>query len=685
MRLVPRSIFFCLLFLAAVLIPPASGADFAESVDKAVQKGRAWLLGALERGEFAHQNYPMGIRSLYLYALLKAGVDPENETILKTLDHVERINPSRTYSVALHLMALDQWARSRGRVKLIQTDGTVEDFSFLGKKHSRAQQLVDWLVTAKASGSAQWTYTSGQGSHDYSNSQFAVLGLEIGLRNNLSMPKQLWPDIVETFATTMARSAGRREARVSVTFSRFSGLHGRTVVSRSAIFTTIPLGWGYRAHSSERFSMTCAGLSNLAVARWGMEKSGTENRAASRMLNAAMQKSMAWIALNWNELEALRPAPGSTQRRYYYTVYSLEKAGDLAEVGRFGAHDWYREEGAFLVRDQKPDGSWGASDWRGVATSFSLLFLVRATARFQPVKEIIRTRTGGEDGDEDRKELVYVEELGGKVYIGGLLCSLLNNQSRDLLRMADKAVERFPPGEEGLLVPTLIILEKSGLNSTQRFARKWLARIAGIQLKNVEHYWRWLKEWKEIRAIQERRRRAEYDRLCGIARESNWESLRIEALKTIERFNAPESIGELLPLLEDASQQIREKALRTIEFLSGKEFVFDSGASPELRKQAFNRIVNWYEQEGRELVRKREVSRAVEELLSAAPPAIPPDALRVLRRYPQLSVARLMEFLDEACVDYRVFAALREVTGVDCGLFPGRWRAWWREKGEQDR
>jgi hypothetical protein len=662
------------------LVRPVHAASFPDIVDAAVARGRAWLLTELKGGNFPHGNFPMGIRSLYLYALLKAGANAQEGAVRGTLAYVEELPPEQTYSVALHLMALDQWARARASVKLLRLGQDLRDLNFLGEKKGRAERLIAWLLEAKARDRAHWTYTRAgrDGAHDYSNSQFAVLGIEIGLRNSLSMPPQVFESIGETFVAGMAPLRDRSVERVTITFRKFTGFRSKTDVGSVRTFQITPNGWGYTANSQPTFSMTCAGLANLAVARWGLERRDLWKGAGARRIEEAMHAAMAWIAVHWDALARMRSGPRVAAQNYYYTAYSLEKAGDLADVARFGSHDWYREEAEFLLRDQYEDGHWGRDGWEGVATSFALLFLSRATARFHPLNEVVVTGAGS-DRDRD-EELVYVEKLGGRVPIGTLLYATLQDDEPEVIRTAQEAVDRFLPADKGLLVPTLLVLGQSGPQRTQAFALKALRAITGMATQDPEAFAAWCTTWEEIRAIERARDRGKVERLVAIARSGPWDSLRVRALEAIERFGAIESVGDIIPLLEDKSAEVRERVRAFVRFFSGGAIDMPAGARESDIRQGRERAEAWFRQAGAEIIRKRKVEAALAAFLAPEPPAYAEHALAGLRECPVEAVTALLERLRGSVVEYRIFVALRAVTGEDRGLDPEAWRQG-RQKG----
>ena len=77
---------------------------------------------------------------------------------------------------------------------------------------------------------------------------------------------------------------------------------------------------------------------------------------------------------------------------------------------------------------------------------------------------------------------------------------------------------------------------------------------------------------------------------------------------------------------------------------------------------------------GLEIVRKRRVEAALAALLAPEPPAYAEDALAVLRECSAEAVPALLDRLTGPAMDYRIFLALRAVTGEDWGLDPAAWR-----------
>jgi len=74
----------------------------------------------------------------------------------------------------------------------------------------------------------------------------------------------------------------------------------------------------------------------------------------------------------------------------YYYLYGVERVGGLLQESLFGEHDWYKEGAAFLLKAQRPNGSFGGNekDEDIANTCFALLFLKRATVKTERLATI---------------------------------------------------------------------------------------------------------------------------------------------------------------------------------------------------------------------------------------------------------------------------------------------------------
>ena len=79
--------------------------------------------------------------------------------------------------------------------------------------------------------------------------------------------------------------------------------------------------------------------------------------------------------------------PGGEAGWHFYYLYGLERVGAFSGLETIGAHDWYAEGAAQLLKEQRDAGGWsneGRVVWPPAPlpianTCFALLFLRRAT------------------------------------------------------------------------------------------------------------------------------------------------------------------------------------------------------------------------------------------------------------------------------------------------------------------
>ncbi|MDA1113339.1 MAG: hypothetical protein O3A95_03460 [Planctomycetota bacterium] len=129
-------------------------------IHRAIDLGVQYLLDrqAIDGSWPTFQGYPNGVSALAIYTLVKSGVSPRHESVLKGLEHLRQKRGAHTYVVALELMAYHAGADPQDR-ELIE---------------ELAEDLVDWQMP-----NGLWAYGQGSGgwSGDLSNAQYAALGL----------------------------------------------------------------------------------------------------------------------------------------------------------------------------------------------------------------------------------------------------------------------------------------------------------------------------------------------------------------------------------------------------------------------------------------------------------------------------------------------------------------------------
>ena len=342
----PRLVFpLGLILLAGAVFTvrsPAEDVDpFQKRINEAIARGKDNLLGQLP-GMTAKLpgGYPMGRLSLPLAAALKGGASTKDPVIVAAFARLAKLQPAKTYGVSCYLFALDALARQQAKEGVKRRSRT-----FVGRKphqakgdvRKRMSQMVEWLVGARAEGMGYWNYgycsAPGAQRHDFSNAQFAVLGLQIGIEHGIPVPRKVFEEIAKILISTQTLIEAPEKINISYGLRLEDLLQKRrtAVKSQSASFTVKPGGWKYTAgKGGSTASMTAAGASSLLVARNGL---GRANLGLRQSLDKALVRSYAWINKNFN---SFIQAPGGGHG--LYTMYSLEKVGDLGEIEKFGDH-----------------------------------------------------------------------------------------------------------------------------------------------------------------------------------------------------------------------------------------------------------------------------------------------------------------------------------------------------------
>ncbi len=286
-----------LVLAAGALMPAARGQDPA-AVDRAVERGLAWL-ESRQRFDGSFERSPRtGKTALAVYALLKCGRPATDSGVQRGLAHLETAEGGGTYDQAC--LAL---ARSA---------------AFPAVPLEQVQLAADTLMGMQARGGA-WGYPEGE--EDLSNTQYAALGLHAAARVGAKVPDRTW------------RSLGD----ATVDFALGDGAFGYRRDSRS--------GSG---------SMTAAGVGTLALC---LEHLGqdVQSRRPARAWTRARDGGLDWLGRRFS----VQGNPGGGWHLYY--LYGLERVGALADQPRLGGHDWYAEGAQVLLGLQQPNGSWEGS------------------------------------------------------------------------------------------------------------------------------------------------------------------------------------------------------------------------------------------------------------------------------------------------------------------------------------
>jgi hypothetical protein len=308
--------------------------ELSAEIQAAVQRGLRLLLA--EQGANGSWVQHPGYTALGLLTLLKAGLDPSRDECQRAASFVSTAEQTRTYDVALTALALDEMDRRKYRPVIESCVHFLQD-----------KQLSNGMWDYRTNAEGRAINLQGQNANDgdHSNSQFALLGLMAAQKSGIPIA----PAVLE------------RARRHWTDSQNPDG------------------GWGYgssRGQSGSYGSMSAAGVASLFLL--GNDLFVQTDKCGVYAENERVAKGIDWLSKSWSA--TVNPgAKGGLADPYYY-LYSVERVGILTGQKYLGSHDWYREGAAFLVKSQRPDGSWGRRLYGLSDTCFGVLFLAKGPA-----------------------------------------------------------------------------------------------------------------------------------------------------------------------------------------------------------------------------------------------------------------------------------------------------------------
>lgn len=318
------------------------------AVDKAIKAGvEALRKSQKPEGSWSYDGgYTVGATALGIYTLLRCDVEVDDKAVVKALEYILPKEPEGTYSASLCAMALAT-AIEKAKAK---KKATAE----LSRWQKRLQEIADVLVASQKK-TGGWSYNikiktrtgirvppaQNQDNYDFSNTQFAVLGLRAAANAGAKVPRGTWERALRLYEKHQSEKDGGWPY-VGAT------QQNQVVVSSRAMTAAGAYGW-----------MICKTSLDSKISP---DTIGKQDRVA---------KAIKYLDKNW-EVDASELADP------YYWLYSVERMCMAGKVDRIGAHDWYMEGAQWLLIRQRSDGAWAGNYGENVDTCFALLFLKRA-------------------------------------------------------------------------------------------------------------------------------------------------------------------------------------------------------------------------------------------------------------------------------------------------------------------
>jgi hypothetical protein len=399
-------VFLSSAVLALLLIPQSAPGVDDQKVAAAIERGVTWLRKAPSAGMSFKKDPTMApIRNaddLLLLTFLHAGVPEDDPRVRELLAAVLAAPLDKTYPVALRAMVLEELDRVRyqshiarlaqylvdnqhasgqwgyGAPSVTADARTVETVPAspaqpVGKDGLRTKPKVVRKVILKQT-------RNSPGFGDFSNTQYAALGLRAAHDAGIVLPKEVIGRAIQAIIAAQQAGPPPKGAAPSLP----SGRKAR--------------GWCYddpcKCPLHRPYGTMTAGMvSSLAIFDYIL---GRDSRR-----NAAILDGLAWLQVHYT----VETVPGPiewdmiTKTTYLtYYLYGLERAGILTGHEKIGTHFWYADGVRVLLESQNSDGSWAVDDWGTPTwdTCLALLFLRRSTRPLVPSTDRVLQR------DDDR-------------------------------------------------------------------------------------------------------------------------------------------------------------------------------------------------------------------------------------------------------------------------------------------
>jgi hypothetical protein len=369
-------------------------ADFRRRVAAAIRDGVRWVRDCVDgQKSFLvdkggdERNYGSGRLALALLTLRHGHVDAADPVLQRGFAELRRRRLEDSYSLATALMALAALHTPPGAVERLREGGLAAQATLSLPDRDRElaakwlRQLLANVDPRAPADELRFNYTAGP-RFDTSLQQYGLLGMWAALTMGVEPPAGAFAGSARQLLAVQCPAAGTMTLRLTshaqVRAAAGTGIEPAVSEQRAAV-----RGHAYQdANEAPYGSMTAAGLSGLLLARAGMAAGAARDRALEGRIDAAIRDGYAWLAATFS----VRCNPGAApraDRHWYYWLYCLERACELAGIAHLHGRDWYYEGALQLLSQQQANGSFRAEHDATLlldSTCLAVLFLAKATA-----------------------------------------------------------------------------------------------------------------------------------------------------------------------------------------------------------------------------------------------------------------------------------------------------------------
>jgi hypothetical protein len=353
MRSMAVSVLSAMVVLVANL-PDSARAATAQQVQEAIDRATKYVYSQMngDNWELTQTKNPKlaggsvlgqqwgGITAICTYALLAAGEDPQDPRIAKAIEFLRTADLTGTYAIGLRAQVWLNIPKNDLIRAAIRKDAKL--------------LLLSRRTTGENAGEYTYFNAGPSGGTDHSNSQYGVLGMW-ACSDQVEVPETFW---------TQADQSWRQDQGPDGSWG-YSAKPGTVDTKGKPVVGTA--------------NMTAAGLATLFITQdFRFRDRGLE--CSGNIVDPNIESGLKWMATHFKE--ALSGAGFG-----FYGLYGIERIGVASGYKYFGNIDWYKTGADFVLKLQKPDGSFPPINATNLTTKasvvntcFALLFLARGSA-----------------------------------------------------------------------------------------------------------------------------------------------------------------------------------------------------------------------------------------------------------------------------------------------------------------
>lgn len=339
--------------------------------DAVVAKGVDYLKAQLtRRTEGLHG----GIAYLSGYACLKAGVKPNDPAVQAAVHAAKSSAAGGVWTPGNK----QEHIYEAGVAAMLLADANPE------ANLAELQALANYLMEQQGT-DGSWDYPQRKVG-DTSMNQYGILGLWSCMRAGIKVPPGVWDKCARWHVQKRsgdggwAYHPGRQEGPGGgrSTHNMTLGAVGTLAICRVILYPEYaPGGKKNRPKKKLLFGV----LEEVDTSKNQKGEKTVKNpyadyrpQTSAGDMNNGLSAGLSWINGRWRT-----DSPATGHEFYYY--YAMERAFAMNDIKKMSGQDWFTACGNVLASSQKADGSWTHGHSPAIATSFSVLFFMRATKK----------------------------------------------------------------------------------------------------------------------------------------------------------------------------------------------------------------------------------------------------------------------------------------------------------------